>query len=130
MYHYSKISKKRLQECDQRLQQVFNEVIKKWDCSIICGHRSEKDQTSVYNSGLSKLQYPDSKHNEFPSKAVDVAPYPINWNDLGSFYMFAGYVIRVAEEFNIKLRYGGDWDTDKKTTDQSFNDLLHFEIIE
>lgn len=44
--------------------------------------------------------------------------------------MFAGYVMRVADELGIKLRYGGDWDGDKKTADQSFNDLPHYEILE
>ena len=127
-YHYSRISKIRLAECDTRLQEIFNEVIKNWDCSIICGYRSEKDQTIAFKAGNSKIPYPRSKHNIFPSRAIDVAPYPINWNDLGKFYMFAGYVFRVAEEFGIELIYGGDWNGDKKTTDQIFNDLLHYEI--
>jgi len=61
--------------------------------------------------------------------AVDVAPYPIDWDDLGGFYMFAGYVLRVAETMGIKIRYGGDWDGDRKTTDQRFKDLPHFELL-
>ena len=129
MSSFSHISKFRLETCDIRLQKLFEEVVKTWDCSILCGHRSKKDQDEAYRSGKSKLKYPESKHNTFPSMAVDVAPYPIDWNDLGSFYMFAGYVMRVAEEQGIKIRYGGDWDGDKKTADQHFNDLPHFELV-
>jgi hypothetical protein len=128
MPKFGKTSKKRLATCDQRLQDVFNEVVKTYDCSILCGTRSKEDQDKAYYDGRSKLKYPQSKHNTNPSIAVDVAPYPINWNDLGGFYMFAGYVIRVAEEMGITLRYGGDWDGDKKTVDQTFNDLPHFEL--
>ena len=31
---------------------------------------------------------------------------------------------------NIKIRWGGDWDSDNIMKDQTFNDLPHFEIID
>ena len=133
MPKFSKHSKAKLETCDQRLQDIFNEVIKTWDCTIVGGHRNEEDQNAAYAKGHSKLKYPQSKHNGYPSKAVDVAPYyanvGIDWNDLGGFYMFAGYVQRVAHEMGITLRYGGDWNGNKRTADQTFNDLPHFEIL-
>lgn len=128
MPKFGRTSRARLETCHPDLQRVFNEVIKTWDCSILCGHRSEADQNAAYSKGASKLKFPKSKHNQYPSIAVDVAPYPIDWNDLGRFYMFAGYVHRVAEEMGVSLRYGGDWDGDSRTTDQKFNDLPHFEL--
>lgn len=134
MPNYSRRSKEKLATCDIRLQLIFNEVIKNRDCTIICGHRGEAEQNAAYASGNSSLKYPQSKHNGYPSKAIDVAPYypgvGINWNDLGGFYMFAGYVMRVAEEMGYTLRYGGDWDGDRQTKDQKFNDLPHFEIVD
>lgn len=129
MPKFSKTSIDRLSTCDVRLQQLFYAVVETWDCSIICGRRGKEEQNKAYAKGKSGLRFPESKHNSLPSKAVDVAPYPIDWNDLGSFYMFAGYVKRVAEEMGIEIRYGGDWDGDKKTADQTFNDLPHFELI-
>ena len=42
MPRYSKKSKQRLASCDKRLQDVFNEVIKHVDCSILEGHRSKE----------------------------------------------------------------------------------------
>jgi len=130
MPKFSKRSRKRLEECDERLQRLFNEVIKSYDCTILCGHRSKEEQEKMYEQGRSKLRWPASKHNKRPSMAVDVAPWPIDWTDMGSFYMFVGYVKRVAEEMNIPLRCGADWDMDGYTKDQMFNDLVHFELKE
>ena len=44
-------SKKSLSSCDERLQKVFNEVIKHVDCSVIEGHRSEERQNNLYEEG-------------------------------------------------------------------------------
>ena len=130
MPKFSNRSKRKLNTCDYRLRIIFNEVVKKFDCSVICGHRNKQDQNEAFYSRKSKLKYPRSKHNSKPSRAVDVCPYPINWRDTGKFYIFAGYVLRVADELSFKIRFGGDWDGDKETKDQSFNDLPHFEIMD
>jgi len=134
MPKFGKKSLENLNTCDPRLIEIFTEVVKTWDCTVLCGHRGQVEQDKAYTEKRSKLKFPQSKHNAYPSKAVDVAPYYANvgiaWNDLGGFYMFAGYVMRVAEELGYKLRYGGDWDGDKRTADQTFNDLPHFEIID
>lgn len=34
----------------------------------------------------------------------------------------------MGEMFNIPVRWGGDWDSDWRTVDNSFDDLMHFEI--
>ena len=130
MPFFSLNSLNNLETCDIQLQRLFKEVVKTYDCSVICGHRTKEKQNEAFKSNRSKLRYPKSKHNRFPSKAVDVIPYPVDWNDVGAHYLFAGYVLRVAYEMNIKIRYGGDWDSDKKTEDQTFNDLPHFELID
>lgn len=129
MYKYSNKSKNNLSQCHPDLQLLFNEVICFIDCTVMCGHRSEEDQNKVYNSGNSKVKFPNSKHNSNPSMAVDVAPYPIDWDDTGRFYVFAGYVLLMADLLDIKIRWGGDWDSDFSTTDQRFNDLAHFELV-
>lgn len=130
MPKFGEKSTAQLETCDTRLQRIFNEVIKTRDCAIIQGHRSAKEQNDAFDKGTSTLRYPHSKHNVYPSIAVDVAPYPINWGDVGSFYIFAGYVMRVADELGIRIRFGGDWDSDGMTHDQDFNDLVHFELVD
>ena len=128
-------SKTNLATCDQRLQDVFNEVIKTYDCTIIIGHRTKEDQEEAYHAGRSKVRWPNSKHNSKPSKAVDVAPWftdtpHIRWEDKESWYHFGGYVRGIAAGMDIKLRWGGDWDGDFNLKDQNFMDLPHFEIEE
>ena len=64
-----------------------------------------------------------------PSLAIDAAPSPIDWNDRERFFYFAGVVKGVAEEMGIKIRWGGDWDGDNDFDDQTFDDLVHFELV-
>jgi len=116
----------------------MNEVIKYYDCSIVCGHRGEIAQNEAYSVGNSEVKWPNSKHNKFPSHAVDVAPYEktsIDWNKLQSAY-FAGWVMAIAarlfDEGKIQhhIRCGIDWDRDNDINDTKFWDAGHFEIIE
>lgn len=130
MSKFSSNSRKQLNTCDARLQQVFAEVVKHYDCSILCGHRNKAGQTQVFKDGLSKLQYPKSKHNSYPSKAVDVIPYPVDWKDIKRFYHFIGFVTGTAKQMGINLRSGGDWDQDNDLSDQKFIDLPHFELVD
>ena len=126
-------SKEELYTCDPRLVEVFEEVVKYFDCSVLEGRRNKEKQDEYYRIGRSKVQWPDSKHNcEEPelSKAADVAPYPIDWNDLDRFRYFAGFVVGIAATRGITLRWGGDWDRDTDLKDQNFNDLPHFELVE
>ncbi len=127
-FYFGTRSKKNLAEAHIDLQRLFNEVIKEIDCTVIEGHRPKAEQDRAYRAGNSKLRWPRSKHNKKPSFAVDVVPYPIDWRDTKRFYEFGKIVIRIAREMNIKIRWGGDWDGDGDYKDQSFNDLVHFEI--
>ena len=125
---FGRASLRRLSECDDRIQQVLNEVIRTFDCSVLCGYRDEETQNELFRSGKSHVQWPDSKHNQHPSLAVDVVPYPIDWNDRERFSYFAGYVMGVADQQGIILRWGGDWNRDWKGRDNSFDDLPHFQL--
>lgn len=133
MCKYSKASQDRLNTCDPRLQDVFTEALSiGFDHSIICGHRSEQEQNEAYRTGASKLQYPRSKHNSFPAKAVDAVPYldacGISFYEKNCIY-FAGKIMAIAKKKGVPLRWGGDWNMNRDTSDQTFNDLVHFELI-
>lgn len=130
MPNFSLASKTKLLTCHPELQRLFNEVIKHWDCQILEGHRGKEAQNKAFREGNSKLQWPKGKHNKLPSLAIDVAPYPIDWKDTQRFIYFAGFVKGIAATLGIKLRYGGDWDSDTQMTDENFRDLVHFEYIE
>lgn len=132
--YYSTSSKNRLESCHPDLQRLFTAVLEEEDHTIVCGYRNSAAQERAFTSGKSKVQYPDSKHNVYPSTAVDAAPYDealnnINWDDEDAFIHFAEKVIEKASELGIKIRWGGDWDGDGDRSDQSFDDLVHFELI-
>ncbi len=128
MPSFSRTSNAYLDTTDHRLQEVFNEVIKYFDCTVMQGHRSEQEQNEKFRQGLSKVQFPNSKHNSIPSLAVDVAPYPIDWNDRERFTLFAGVVIGIGLSMGYTIRWGGDWNQDTHVRDNNFDDLPHFEI--
>lgn len=130
MNTFSSRSKANLMSCHQRLQDLFNEVLKTYNCTVLEGHRSKDRQDNAYKSGLSKLKFPASKHNRYPSHAIDVIPYPIDFSDVKRIYEFGKFVIETSKKMGIKIRWGGDWDGDGDTNDQKFNDLVHFELIE
>jgi hypothetical protein len=121
MPEFGSKSREKLKTCHNDLQLLFSEVIKDFDCSVICGHRNAKEQTEAFRAGKSEVIWPKSKHNQQPSLAVDVVPYPIDWNDLDRFYIFGGYVKKTAELMGIKIKWGGDF--------KSFFDGPHFELI-
>lgn len=127
---FGKSSQDKLATCDPRLQKVFNEVVKYFDCTVIEGHRGEEAQNKAFAEGKSKLKYPEGKHNKIPSLAADVLPYPIDWNDTNRMRYFAGFVVGIAATMGIKIRWGGDWNQNTDLKDNSFNDLPHFEIAD
>lgn len=129
MPKFSKTSKERLATCHPDLQRLFNEVIKERDCTIVCGHRTKQAQEDAYRLGYSKVKFPKSKHNSLPSLAVDVVPYPIDWNNKQRFVEFNAYVKLVAAKLGIKIRWGGDWDNDGDWRDERFLDMPHYELV-
>ena len=128
MPKFGKSSKKKLETCDDRLQKVFNEVIKHVDCSVLEGHRGEERQSQLFVSGNTKVKFPNGRHNAIPSRACDVVPYPIDWNDRERFHLFAGFVLGIAKSMEINLRWGGDWNQNFEVDDNQFDDFPHFEI--
>lgn len=119
-----------LRTLDPRLQSILNEVIKYYDFSILCGHRGQKEQDKAFAEGKSKVRWPNSKHNSLPSKAVDIAPYPIDWNDEVRFARLMGHVERVAYEQGYRVRFGLDFDGDGWSTDERFLDFPHVELVD
>ena len=130
MASFSDRSQANLATCDERLQEVFDQVVQHFDCTILEGHRGEDRQNQMISEGKSQLDWPNSNHNTSPSSAVDVAPYPIDWSNRDRFTYFAGYVMGTAQSLGYPLRWGGDWDADTETNDIRFDDLVHFEIVE
>lgn len=120
-------SRENLSSCHPNLQRLFNAVIARWDCTVLEGYRTPERQAKLFEAGDTKVRW--GRHNENPSKAVDVAPYPIDWKNVQRFYRFAEYVRGVADAMGIRILLGADWDGDTDIRDQRFNDLVHFELL-
>lgn len=129
MLKFSSKSRNNLATCHEDLQKIFNEVIKNYDCSILQGWRSNQEQEELFRENKTKLRSGQSKHNKRPSLAVDVTPYPIDWENKDRFYHFAGYVKGIADNMGIEIKWGGDWNNNNSFDDQTFDDLPHFELI-
>lgn len=130
MSKFSELSLSRLKQCHPDLQKVFYEVEKHIECTVLCGYRGEKEQNDAYNGGFSKLKYPKSKHNLIPSRAIDVAIYPINWKNRDSFIYFAGFVMGIAKQLGVKIRCGVDFNSNLDFKDDSLFDGPHFELVD
>ena len=109
-----------LSTCHPDLQRLMNEAIKHVDFSIICGFRNQADQDKAFAEGKSKLKWPHGNHNKNPSLAVDIAPYPIDWNNDQRFRDLAVVIKSVAQQLGIPVQWGGDW--------HGFVDLPHYEL--
>ena len=129
MPKFGKRSKQRLKGVDARLVNVLNEVVKYFDITVVEGLRSQERQDELVAKGLSKTKF--GKHVQ--GKAVDISPYPIDWDD---FHYLGGFVLATAASMGVKIRWGGDWNASslykgKRTTkDNKFDDLVHFEILD
>lgn len=125
---------KHLVSCEQPLVDVFMDAIEVLDIKILCGYRNQAAQNEAFSSGHSSKQWPDSRHNVVglgKSSAIDAAPYPIDWRDQRRFDHFAGFIRGIAWKRGVELLWGGDWNRDYKfLSDQKFNDLVHFELVE
>jgi len=129
MAKFGVASKKNLASAHPDLQKLFNTIIKTIDCSVTEGHRGKELQNKYFNKGKSKVKFPDGRHNKFPSLAVDVTPYPVDYSDRERQTLFAGYVLGVASQMGINVRWGGDWNKDFSVADNRFDDFPHFELL-
>ena len=120
-YRFGKRSRRRLGTCDVRLQRLFVRVVSKVDCTILCGHRDQEAQDQAVREERSRTPWPTSNHNDMPSRAVDVVPYPIDWEDLDRMREFGTFVEGVAYGMGISIRWGGRW--------TRLVDMPHWEIV-
>ena len=151
MFYYGEKSEAQLVTLHEDLQAILNVLINYYDFSILEGLRSEERQNMLFKQGRSKLdginkkskhQGEIDKNGDLVSFAVDIMPYHKGTNafsnsvkDNARFYMMMGMVFAIADDLyqnNIidhKVRFGLDWDMDQTFTDQTFDDLPHFELV-
>ena len=129
MPRFSNRSLEKLSTCAPPLRVIANEAIKYVDFSVVWGHRVKVDQDRMVEEKISRANWPTSKHNRWLSKAYDLAPWPIDWNDRERFFFLAGIIITVARDRGISVRWGGAW-SGQLNKPGGFDDLAHFELLD
>ena len=86
------------------------------DFTVIEGVRNIERQRQLVAKGASKTM--NSRH--ITGHAVDMVPWPVDWNDLDRFEVVSEAMKAAAEELNISIVWGGDW--------KSFYDGPHYEL--
>ena len=124
MYKLGKKSQERLRGVNSQLVNILFELVKIMDITVIEGVRTQERQDKLVAEGKSKTKF--SKH--ITGQAVDLAPYPIDWEDRDRFHYMGGMARGIAQQMGYKIRWGGDWDSDGETKDNNFDDLVHIEL--
>ena len=135
MPKFGKLSLDRLATCDERIQKVMNEAIKHYDFTVLYGYRTPAEQFELFKQGRTLTngvwkvtgktvtnldgKTKMSNHNSNPSKAIDIAPFPIDWNNIQRFLDMAKVVKEAAKTVGVEITYGGDW---------KMKDYPHFEV--
>lgn len=133
-----------LSDLHNKLAQVFYKAEKHWESQgkpnviITCTYRNKAMQTKLYAQGrttkggiVTWAKAGESPHNYLPALAFDVAflkpdGKSLDWGKT-NFVEFARVCKTIAEELDIPLIWGGDWDDDG-TIDRKKTDLPHFQL--
>ena len=150
-YQLSQRSLDRLKGVDERLVKVVKRAIElsPIDFMVLEGVRTKEQCMINYGNGRTasqcqakgvpvKYANPSAAkvtwlNNPFASKhvsgkAVDLVPYPVDWQDLKKFDAIAKAMLQAAKELGVPVRWGADWDGDGKPRERGESDSPHFEI--
>jgi len=111
-------------------------VLTKQDFSVTCGVRTREEQRKLYAQGRTKPGQVvtwtlNSRHfvdADGFGRAVDLAPYPLDWNTPSKFDAIAKAMFQAAKDLGVKIRWGADWDQDGKPRERGESDSPHFEL--
>lgn len=137
-YKFSKASIRRMNRLHPSLVSLLNLAISRtpidFGIAWMGGFRTGAEQNKLFNK-TPKVTTKDgyinkSKHQS--GLAVDIQPYiggEISFNK-ENYMIIAGVLFSCANELNLTLKSGMNWDMDDEfLVDQSFDDFPHFEII-
>lgn len=107
------------------------------DFMVVEGVRTPLRQKQLYAKGRTapgpKVTW-TLKSNHFINErtgyghAVDLLPAPYDWKDLAPFNKVAKAMFQAADELNVPIRWGADWDRDGKPRERGETDSPHFEL--
>mgnify|MGYP007100076109 CR=1 FL=1 len=112
-------------------------AISSQDFSVLEGVRSLARQKELYAKGRTapgpKVTWTmNSKHRKQADgfgHAVDLVPFPLDWNDLAKFDAIYAAMMEAAKLEGVRIRSGMDWDQDGKVRERKESDSPHYEIV-
>lgn len=132
MYRFGKNSLNRIDTLHPDMARVLHRAMSMqiMDFSVLETLRTFERQQRLVRTGASKtLNSKHLKQSDGYSHAFDVAPYPIDWQDTGRFYILNGIIRAAAVIEGVNIRTGADWDSDGLIKDHTFVDLPHCEMV-
>ena len=130
MNSFGRASRTNLRTVEFQGQQLAHRVLKIKDHSILQGHRPEDEQNAAFDTGNSKLRWPDGKHNRLPSTAMDVQTHPVpeREQELREEQLYLlGLYRGIGSEMDMEVTTGADWDSNGEISDNGFDDFFHVE---
>ena len=106
------------------------------DFMVLEGVRTLKRQKELYAQGRTKpgpkvTWTLNSRHipkDDGLGHAVDLVPYSVDWNTASKFTAISKAMLVAAEDLNIPIRWGGNWDGDDRPGEKGETDGPHFEL--
>lgn len=113
-YRFGKTSRKRLDGVHPRLIAIAERALSYGilDLTVVPygGLRTLADQKKLKARGASKtLNSLHRKQSTGYGHAIDLAPYPVDWNDLERFKLMGSLLFRAAMELGEVIEWGGHW---------------------
>ena len=133
-YSLSERSLKSLEGVNPKLVAVVKLAIEitSQDFVVIEGLRTQARQDELWAQGRTKpgpvVTWTKDASSHGTGHAVDICPYPVDWNDLKKFNAIADAMFAAADELGVPLRWGADWDRDGILRERWESDSPHFEL--
>lgn len=137
-YALGKQSLSRLEGVHPDLVKVVKRAIQisDQDFMVLEGVRTPARQKELYAQGRTKpgpkvtwtLKSNHFKQADGCGHAVDLVPYPVDWNTASKFTAIAKAMLVAADDLGVKLRWGGNWDGDDRPGEKGETDGPHFEL--
>ena len=93
------------------------------DFTVLETVRTLEKQKEYYAKGTTKTlksrHIPDTNASGY-SEAADIAPYPVNYQDIERFKKLSEHIKKKANQLGIPITWGGDW--------KSLVDMPHYEL--
>ena len=140
-FRFSALSRSRLKGVHPDLIRVVDRalMLSSVDFMVIEGVRTPERQRALYAQGRTKpgrivtwtLRSRHLVQADGFGHAVDLAPYPLDWEGPARFPKFdaiARAMFAAADDLGVAIRWGADWDRDGKPRERGESDSPHWEL--